>query len=718
MGLATVIATESGGPAVIAARVGVATALEPIATGRAVELAPAGLATVIATESGGPAVIAARVGVATALEPIATGRAVELAPAGLAAVIPATAVIPPEAAIRRTAPPSLLARAIAASGVIPSGRAAETRGRFPGRRREIIPFADAAGLRLLLLNGLEGDVPQGLDLLGRQVTPLTGLELAELEPVEGDTFEGDDVQPHLRAHLADLAVPSLAKNETEKGPAVVELLQKRNAHGTEKVAVDRHRRLESREGLVAEKAGDLDMVDLLVVVAGMGDMGDEVTIVRQEEKTAAIAVETSDRDEAGGDRRDELRHASTAVAIARRAEISGRLVQHDRAFFSGRLGERLVVHEDLLPVGIDLYAHLTYDISIDTDAALPDEFLRMAAGSDARAGKGDLEADHAIVGLFDVFSHFSKRLSSEWDWQRGITCAGKRDARGPRPGIVCASRSGSPGRKSARSSRKIDGKRIRLKRLFIKEKMKSPHSGNESPALSAPADARAPGPGPIQNGPFLAIFDLDGTLLDTRADLAAALNRTRRRLGLAPIPRETVVRAVGNGVRRLIERTIPEEECPLPLEEKVAIQGEEYGKGLVDETVPYPGVEETLRSLRAAGWRLAVLSNKPDEATRRLMVHFGWDRLLDVIQGGAPTVPLKPDPAAIDHVLRAAGHDGPRQAVWMVGDNYTDLEAGRRAGVKRCFCRYGFGSPRGETADFIADDLPAWGRHVLPLCRP
>ena len=211
----------------------------------------------------------------------------------------------------------------------------------------------------------------------------------------------------------------------------------------------------------------------------------------------------------------------------------------------------------------------------------------------------------------------------------------------------------------------------------------------------------------------LAIFDLDGTLLDTRADLAAALNRTRKRLGLAPVPQETVVRAVGNGVRRLIERTIPETESALPLEEKVAIQSEEYMNGLFDATIPYPGVDETLRALKAAGWKLAVLSNKPDLATKSLMEHFGWNVLFDVVQGGAPSIPLKPDPASVDFIIRATGYQGPRGNVWMIGDNYTDLEAGRRAGVKRCFCRYGIGRANGEPADFGTDEILAWTRHVL-----
>ena len=193
----------------------------------------------------------------------------------------------------------------------------------------------------------------------------------------------------------------------------------------------------------------------------------------------------------------------------------------------------------------------------------------------------------------------------------------------------------------------------------------------------------------------LAIFDLDGTLADTRADLASAVNRTRRALGLRAVPQARVVEAVGNGLSNLLERIIPERR-DVPAAEKRAIWMREYAAHWLDETVVYPGMVEALLALRRRHWRLAVLSNKPDEATKAIVRGLGLEKFFSLVQGGAPDLPLKPAPAAVEFAIRASGYDGRRTRIWMVGDNYTDLEAARNAGIMSCFCRFGFGHPRAE----------------------
>ena len=122
----------------------------------------------------------------------------------------------------------------------------------------------------------------------------------------------------------------------------------------------------------------------------------------------------------------------------------------------------------------------------------------------------------------------------------------------------------------------------------------------------------------------LAIFDLDGTLADTRADLASAVNRTRHALGLRAVPQARVVAAVGNGLANLLERIIPERR-DVPAAEKRAIWMREYAAHWLDETVVYPGIPEALRALRRRHWRLAVLSNKPDEATKAIVRGLGLE---------------------------------------------------------------------------------------------
>jgi len=202
----------------------------------------------------------------------------------------------------------------------------------------------------------------------------------------------------------------------------------------------------------------------------------------------------------------------------------------------------------------------------------------------------------------------------------------------------------------------------------------------------------------MQNG---IIFDLDGTLIDSRADLALAVNLTREELGLAPIPQAMVVGYVGEGVRRLLSRAIP--ECPERLEEALAINQRHYRAHLLDRTVLYPGVAEALAQFRERGTPLMVVTNKPQAFTDLILEGLGVARLMAAVVGGGDAPVLKPDPAALLLALERAGCSA--AGSWMAGDHFTDLEAGRRAGMKRCFCRYGFGDPGPETWDLAVNDL-------------
>ena len=193
-----------------------------------------------------------------------------------------------------------------------------------------------------------------------------------------------------------------------------------------------------------------------------------------------------------------------------------------------------------------------------------------------------------------------------------------------------------------------------------------------------------------------ALFDLDGTLIDSRADLARAVNRTRQDFGLPPKSEAEVVACVGEGVRLLIERAIPER--PDLWEAMLSRQRENYRAHCLDHTTLYPGVKETLRALAAAGWRLAVVTNKPGPVTRPILEGLGIAGCFGAVVGGGDCPVLKPDPAPLRQAAAQLGVTLGAED-WMVGDNFTDLEAGRRAGVRRCFCRFGFGEPRGESFD-------------------
>ncbi|MDR3671552.1 MAG: HAD hydrolase-like protein [Holophaga sp.] len=207
------------------------------------------------------------------------------------------------------------------------------------------------------------------------------------------------------------------------------------------------------------------------------------------------------------------------------------------------------------------------------------------------------------------------------------------------------------------------------------------------------------------------IFDLDGTLIDSRADLALAVNLTREELGLPPIPEGQVVGYVGEGVRTLLTRSIP--ELPQELERALGINQRHYRAHLLDRTRLYPGVQAALDRFRRRDIPLMVVTNKPRAFTDLILEGLGVAPLMAAVVGGGDCPGLKPDPAPLLMALERAGCEA--AGSWMAGDHFTDLEAGRRAGLQRCFCRYGFGDPRTETWELAVDDLTQLADHLEPI---
>jgi len=206
-----------------------------------------------------------------------------------------------------------------------------------------------------------------------------------------------------------------------------------------------------------------------------------------------------------------------------------------------------------------------------------------------------------------------------------------------------------------------------------------------------------------------ALFDLDGTLIDSRLDLALAVNLTRQEFGLPPRSVEEVVACVGEGVRVLIERAIP--EYPDQWDAMMLRQRVHYLAHSMDNTTLYPGVKETLSALCSEGWHLAVVTNKPGPVTRPILKGLGISDCFGAVVGGGDCPMLKPDPAPLFQAALQMGVTLDAED-WMVGDNFTDLEAGRRAGVKRCFCRFGFGDVRGETYELAINEMNAFLKRV------
>jgi phosphoglycolate phosphatase len=205
------------------------------------------------------------------------------------------------------------------------------------------------------------------------------------------------------------------------------------------------------------------------------------------------------------------------------------------------------------------------------------------------------------------------------------------------------------------------------------------------------------------------IFDLDGTLIDSREDLATGVNLMRGDFGLAPLPLSTVVGYVGDGVHKLCERAL--KDTGIVLEDALPHMRRHYCEHLLDRTVLYPGAAEGLETLRQAGFELAVVTNKPEGPSNTILNGLGVADRFRFIIGGGSKFQLKPDPQALLHIMNETGVAPDR--TWMVGDHYTDLESGRRAGAIRVFAGWGFGDPRNEIWDVKADTFADLVRMVL-----
>ena len=201
----------------------------------------------------------------------------------------------------------------------------------------------------------------------------------------------------------------------------------------------------------------------------------------------------------------------------------------------------------------------------------------------------------------------------------------------------------------------------------------------------------------------IIIFDLDGTLIDSREDLAYAVNLTRADYGLPPLSLETVVSYVGDGIYNQMRRGFSDAKFEWDLEEVVAVDRKHYSEHLLDKTTAYPGVVETLARLKSA-FKLAVVTNKPDDCARRILGGLGILPLLDSVVGGGRTEKLKPDPEPLR--LAMTETDSGTDGSWVVGDHRTDLGAAVNTGLKGCFCAYGFGVRDNQPADAVIDSFP------------
>lgn len=211
----------------------------------------------------------------------------------------------------------------------------------------------------------------------------------------------------------------------------------------------------------------------------------------------------------------------------------------------------------------------------------------------------------------------------------------------------------------------------------------------------------------------LVIFDLDGTLLNTIEDLGHAANYALEKNGL---PTHTIASYpffVGNGVRRLITRVLPEDQRDKNTIDTLLKDFREfYDVHCCDCTKPYPGIPELLRDLRDQDVRLAVASNKYDAAVQKIINHFFGDIDFVAIRGQVEGVNVKPDPSIVFGILAQARV--PKSEVLYVGDSGVDMETARRACIDSVGVTWGF-RPEKELVEYYAGTIVHQPNAILNL---
>ncbi len=199
------------------------------------------------------------------------------------------------------------------------------------------------------------------------------------------------------------------------------------------------------------------------------------------------------------------------------------------------------------------------------------------------------------------------------------------------------------------------------------------------------------------------IFDLDGTLLNTLGDLRAATNHALAVRGLAPRSMDEIRRFVGNGIRLLICRAMPEGTSDAEIDAALEDFKAYYAAHIHDRTVPYDGIPQLLTALRKRGMKVAVLSNKIDSASQELIAYF-FPGKADVVFGEHVGVPRKPDPTSCRMVMQQL--DVQPEQVLYVGDSGTDMQTAKNAGLYAVGVTWGFRSREVLTengADVLVD---------------
>jgi phosphoglycolate phosphatase len=186
----------------------------------------------------------------------------------------------------------------------------------------------------------------------------------------------------------------------------------------------------------------------------------------------------------------------------------------------------------------------------------------------------------------------------------------------------------------------------------------------------------------------LLVFDLDGTLIDSRRDLAESVNALVVERGGRELPLDSVTAMVGEGAALLVRRALTAAGLEPDVESALPRFLEIYDERLLDHTQPYPGTREMLDTLQPRA-RLAILTNKPQHHTEQVLRGLRLDPYFGDVVGGDTAYGRKPEPAGLRYLIARSG--GTADSTMMIGDSVIDLRTARAAAVRICLVRYGFG---------------------------
>ncbi len=214
--------------------------------------------------------------------------------------------------------------------------------------------------------------------------------------------------------------------------------------------------------------------------------------------------------------------------------------------------------------------------------------------------------------------------------------------------------------------------------------------------------------------PRCILFDLDGTLVDSVADISASANFVRQAAGLPALPVEELARYVGDGATRLMQRAMagrydaPRRLEGIDLDRVLAEFRAHYHKHCLVKTRPYPGVVETLRALGPLP--MAIVSNKPEPMCVTIAQGLGLSESLMAVVGARPSIPVKPDPALLLLAMEVLEVGDPGPDVWMVGDSGNDVLAARAIGASAVAVSWGLTDRERLEAlepDVMLEDFPS-----------